>query len=118
MRGVQVKDAPAQQDLPAPGRYRHFKGSEYELVSVARHSETEELFAVYFAVDDPERIWVRPVEMFVERIERGDRAQLRFEPATRPAKAGARWKVRQALSGWVGRFGRRSASDQRSAPLA
>lgn len=113
MRDVQVKDAPAQQDLPAPGRYRHFKGSEYELVSVARHSETEELFAVYFAVDDPERIWVRPVEMFAERIERGGGAQLRFEPAPRPTEVGAVSRLRQALSGWVGRLGRRSAAPGR-----
>lgn len=88
MDRVQVKDAPAQH-LPEPGRYRHFKGSEYELITVARHSETEEWLAVYFAVDEPERIWVRPVEMFAERVNCGGCTQLRFEPAPKsPLKHG------------------------------
>jgi len=49
-----------------PGLYRHFKGGEYELLNVARHSETQELLAVYGSVEDRETIWVRPLEMFTE----------------------------------------------------
>lgn len=92
---MQLKDAPAQH-LPEPGRYRHFKGSEYELITVARHSETEEWLAVYFAIDDPERIWVRPAEMFADRVDCGGCTQLRFEPAPRAPReqdAGA-WVLR------------------------
>jgi hypothetical protein len=44
MDRVQTREAsPVSRDLPKPGRYRHFKGGEYELLEVARHSETEEL---------------------------------------------------------------------------
>ncbi len=49
-----------------PGLYRHFKGGKYELLNVARHSETKELLAVYRSVEDQETIWVRPLEMFTE----------------------------------------------------
>jgi len=77
---VQVNGASAQK-LPEPGRYRHFKGNEYELLMVACHSETEELLAVYCAVDKPGQIWVRPVEMFAERVYDNGRLKLRFEPA-------------------------------------
>jgi hypothetical protein len=52
----------------APGRYRHFKGSEYQVLSVARHSETDEVFVVYRALSDPDRLWIRPAEMFVEDV--------------------------------------------------
>ena len=43
-----------------PGRYRHFKGKEYELICTARHSETEELMVVYRALYGEGGIWVRP----------------------------------------------------------
>jgi hypothetical protein len=70
---------PLLAEVPKPGRYRHFKGGEYELLSVARHTETDELLVVYYSVDAPERIWVRPLEMFVEPV--GGGAQIpRFQP--------------------------------------
>jgi hypothetical protein len=69
-------------DFPAPGRYRHFKGGEYEVLSMARHSETEEWLVVYRPVADPESIWVRPLEMFCEMV--GTRR--RFEPITGDAR--------------------------------
>ncbi len=69
------------QPAPLPGRYRHFKGNEYELLSLARHSETLAWLVVYRRVNDPESIWVRPIEMWSEVVERPDGTTgLRFEP--------------------------------------
>jgi len=51
------------------GRYKHYKGNEYEVIGTAKHSETEEELVVYFAVKSPEQLWVRPLAMFVEYIE-------------------------------------------------
>jgi Protein of unknown function (DUF1653) len=71
--------------LPKPGLYRHFKGGEYEVQQVARHSETEEWLVVYCAVDDPATIWVRPLEMFNGLVEEADGSLPRFE-LTAPLK--------------------------------
>ena len=53
-----------------PGRYRHFKGKEYEVLGVARHSETEEELVVYRALYGDFGLWVRPVSMWNEAVER------------------------------------------------
>jgi hypothetical protein len=66
--------------VPTPGRYRHFKGGEYDLLRVARHTETKELLAVYCSVEDPAMTWVRPLEMFSGVIERPEGTFPRFEP--------------------------------------
>lgn len=68
----------AEADLE-PGRYRHFKGREYELLAVARDTETGELVVVYRATYDPDQTWVRPLAMFVEPVRRGDRVVPRFQ---------------------------------------
>ena len=47
-----------------PGRYRHFKGNEYEVLGVARHSETEEELVVYRPLYGEGGLWVRPVSMW------------------------------------------------------
>ncbi|WP_369820771.1 DUF1653 domain-containing protein [Rhizobacter sp. Root1221] len=47
-----------------PGRYRHYKGGEYEVLGAARHSETEELMVVYRTLYDQSGWWVRPHAMF------------------------------------------------------
>jgi hypothetical protein len=61
------------------GKYRHFKGNEYEVVDTARCSETEEEYVVYRALYDQEGgLWIRPVEMFLECIERGGEVIERF----------------------------------------
>ncbi|MCJ7792413.1 MAG: DUF1653 domain-containing protein [Candidatus Marinimicrobia bacterium] len=56
-----------------PGRYQHYKGKEYEVIGVARHSETGEELVVYrqlYQSDYPrETLWVRPKEMFLEEVE-------------------------------------------------
>lgn len=80
MGTVQTREASAvSRSLPRPGVYRHFKGGEYEVLEVARHSETEELLVVYCSVDDPEITWVRPVEMFSGVVDSPDGPSPRFE---------------------------------------
>lgn len=61
-----------------PGRYRHFKGNEYELICTARHSETEELMVVYRALYGEGGIWVRPASMWNEEITRDGKTFRRF----------------------------------------
>jgi cyclomaltodextrinase / maltogenic alpha-amylase / neopullulanase len=62
-----------------PGRYRHFKGNEYEVVGVARDSETMEELVVYRALYGERGLWVRPARMFAQTIERDGRTMPRFE---------------------------------------
>lgn len=61
-----------------PGRYRHFKGNEYEVLGVARHSETEEELVVYRALYGDFGLWVRPVSMWNETVERDGKTFRRF----------------------------------------
>ena len=51
-----------------PGRYRHFKGQEYEVLGVARHSETDEELVVYRPCYGNRSLWVRPKSMFTEKV--------------------------------------------------
>lgn len=72
-------------DLPplpaAPlGRYRHYKGNEYELVGVARHSETLEPMVVYRPLYGEGALWVRPYAMFFETVVIDGVEQRRFQP--------------------------------------
>lgn len=62
-----------------PGRYRHFKGKEYRVLYLARHSETLEEIVVYQALYGEGGIWVRPAAMWNEMIERDGVRQKRFE---------------------------------------
>lgn len=52
------------------GRYRHFKGMEYEVLGLARHSETEEVMVVYRALYGEGGLWVRPLSMWNEEVHR------------------------------------------------
>lgn len=61
-----------------PGRYRHFKGNEYEVVGVAKHSETLEPMVVYRALYGEGGLWVRPLSMWSEHVEREDYSGPRF----------------------------------------
>ncbi len=61
-----------------PGRYRHFKGKEYEVLGVARHSETQEELVVYRALYSDFGLWVRPVSMWNEAVERDGKTFRRF----------------------------------------
>ena len=60
------------------GRYRHFKGNEYELIGVAKHSETLEPMVVYRALYGEGGLWVRPASMWMEQVEREDYSGPRF----------------------------------------
>ena len=61
------------------GRYRHFKGNEYEVVGIARHSETMEPMVVYRALYGEGGLWVRPASMWNEWVEREDYSGPRFQ---------------------------------------
>lgn len=61
-----------------PGRYRHFKGNEYEAIGLARHSETQEEMVVYRALYGDFGLWVRPARMWNETVERDGKTFRRF----------------------------------------
>ena len=61
------------------GKYRHFKGNEYEVIGIASHSETMEPMVVYQALYGEHGIWVRPAAMFCEEITRDGKTFKRFE---------------------------------------
>ncbi len=62
-----------------PGRYRHFKGQEYEVIGVARDSETMQQMVVYRALYGERGLWVRSAEMFSGIVERDGAAVRCFE---------------------------------------
>ena len=62
-----------------PGIYRHFKGNEYLLIDVAKHSETEEPMVVYRALYGDCGLWVRPMSMWTEEVERNGYTGPRFK---------------------------------------
>ena len=63
-----------------PGRYRHFKGKEYQVIGTARHSETLEEMVVYRALYGEGGLWVRPAAMWSEFVERDGYRGPRFTP--------------------------------------
>ncbi len=72
--------------LPAtpPGRYRHYKGGEYEVLGVVRHSETLEPLVLYRTLYDQSGLWVRPHAMFFETLDVDGQRRTRFEPSGPP----------------------------------
>ena len=60
------------------GRYRHFKGNEYEVLYLAKHSETLEPMVVYRALYGERGVWVRPASMWNETVERDGKEYQRF----------------------------------------
>ena len=82
-------DAPSTDALPAlpatpPGRYRHYKGGTYEVIGVARHSETHEPMVVYRPLYNASGWWVRPHAMFFETLRIDGVARPRFAPEPQP----------------------------------
>ena len=61
-----------------PGRYRHYKGKEYQVLGCARHTETEEEFVVYQALYGERGLWIRPKAMFLETVQIGTTSVPRF----------------------------------------
>ena len=72
-----MSDLPALPDTPL-GRYRHYKGGEYEVIGIARHSETHEPLVVYRPLYNATGWWVRPHAMFFEDVDAGGVRQPRF----------------------------------------
>ena len=70
-------DLPALPSTP-PGRYRHYKGGEYEVIGVVRHTETLEPLVLYRTLYDDSGYWVRPHAMFFGEVTVDGRAQPRF----------------------------------------
>ncbi|MCP4169208.1 MAG: DUF1653 domain-containing protein [Fuerstiella sp.] len=62
-----------------PGRYRHYKGRDYVVIGVARHSETDEELVVYRPDYGDRRLWVRPLKMFMDTVESNGQQVSRFE---------------------------------------
>ena len=72
-----MSDLPALPDTP-PGRYRHYKGGEYQVVGVARHSETFEPLVVYRPLYNESGWWVRPHAMFFGQVDVDGEQRPRF----------------------------------------
>lgn len=62
------------------GHYRHFKGGNYEVLGVVRHSETLAPMVLYRPLDSDVGLWVRPYEMFIARVEVEGQWRARFAP--------------------------------------
>jgi hypothetical protein len=62
-----------------PGRYRHYKGNDYTVIGIVRHSETQEELVVYRQEYGDNGLWVRPLAMFVETVEVDGELVARFE---------------------------------------
>jgi hypothetical protein len=80
-------------DLPplptvALGRYRHYKGGEYEVLGVVRHSESLEPLVLYRPLYNASGLWVRPYAMFLETVEVDGAQVLRFAPLGTTAAEG------------------------------
>ena len=60
------------------GVYKHYKGNLYEVMTTAQHSETEEWMVVYKALYGEKGMWVRPYEMFVEKVNVDGKELKRF----------------------------------------
>ncbi len=71
-------DLPPLPSEPKPGLYRHYKGNEYRVLGLARHSETLEPLVVYQALYGERGTWVRPAAMFVETVEASGKRVARF----------------------------------------
>ena len=74
------------------GRYRHYKGKFYEVLGIARHSETLEELVVYKALYETEfgqgSLWVRPKKMFLEKVKVEGRLVPRFKPVGKSGRKG------------------------------
>jgi len=73
-----MRDLPPLPATPQ-GSYRHYKGGEYEVIGVARHSESHEPMVVYRPLHGDGGWWVRPHAMFFENVEVAGSARPRFE---------------------------------------
>ena len=70
------------KDVKIGGKYRHFKGNEYEVLHVAKHSEDLQPMVVYRALYGEGDVWVRPLDMFMDTVTRDGKTMPRFEEIT------------------------------------
>jgi len=61
------------------GKYRHYKGNMYEVIGVAKHSETLEELVIYKALYGKNELWARPIKMFFDEVEVDGKKVPRFE---------------------------------------
>jgi hypothetical protein len=61
-----------------PGTYRHYKGNDYQVLGVAKHSEDESQLVVYRPLYGERGLWVRPLDMFIENVEVDGQSVARF----------------------------------------
>ena len=72
-----MSNLPLLPSIPL-GRYRHYKGGEYEVLAVARHSETLEPMVIYRPLYNQSGLWIRPYVMFIEQVEVDGQLKPRF----------------------------------------
>ena len=87
-----------------PGqRYRHFKGNEYEIICIARHTEDDDELVVYRSVKNPDAVYARPIEMFLSKVDKVKYPEavqeLRFEPITDVESASAQANAATSYAG-------------------
>jgi len=73
------ENLPVDMSIFRTGKYRHYKGAEYQVIDTATHSETEELLVVYRPLYDESSLWVRPFNMFFEILLIDGVLKKRFE---------------------------------------
>ena len=75
-----VGDSPSKNmsDKLPLGKYEHYKGKQYEVIGVAKHSESLEQLVVYRALYGEHGLWIRPLKMFLEEVEIGSKKIPRF----------------------------------------
>ena len=76
---MSIENLPPLISTPT-GRYRHYKGMEYEVLDTVRHSETLEPMTLYRALYGEMGLWVRPAAMFLENVQVNGQPQARFAP--------------------------------------
>lgn len=74
-----IKEDKQEEKICIGGKYRHFKGGEYEVIALAKHSETGEKLVIYKSLSNPDDVWARPYNMFKETVFADGRQARRFE---------------------------------------